>query len=126
MVANWFGGELPMLVDTRFGEPEIVVAGGGPTRLWLACELALGRVRVALLEKLPAPTGLSKALGLQARAMEILDYRGILHRFTAGNPVPPFLNFAMFPWFRVRSIFRTRGRSHSPGAGGSAACGTRD
>jgi len=71
--------------------------GGGPTGLWLSCELALARVRVTVLEKLAEPTGLSKALGLQSRTMEMLEYRGILHRFTTGNPTVPFLNFGMFP-----------------------------
>lgn len=76
---------------------DVIVAGGGPTGLWLACELALAQVHVAVLEKLAKPTGLSKALGLQARTMEMLEYRSILDRFTAANPIPPFLNFAMFP-----------------------------
>jgi 2-polyprenyl-6-methoxyphenol hydroxylase-like FAD-dependent oxidoreductase len=76
---------------------EVAVAGGGPTGLWLACELALAGVCVTVLERLAEPTGLSKALGLQARSMEMLEYRGILDRFTAGNPTPPFLNFGMFP-----------------------------
>jgi 2-polyprenyl-6-methoxyphenol hydroxylase-like FAD-dependent oxidoreductase len=78
-------------------EAEVVVAGGGPTGLWLACEVALADVRVVVLEKLAEPTGLSKALGLQSRSMEMLAYRGILDRFTAGNPSVPFLNFGMFP-----------------------------
>jgi hypothetical protein len=34
------------------------------------------------------PTGLSKALGLQARSMEQPEYRGILDRFTVGNSTP--------------------------------------
>ena len=76
---------------------DVIVVGGGPTGLWLACEVALMRVRVAVLEKLAEPTGLSKALGLQSRSMEMLEYRGILDRFTAGNATPPFLNFGMFP-----------------------------
>jgi len=76
---------------------DVIVVGGGPTGLWLACELALARVRVAVLEKVTEPTGLSKALGLQSRSMEMLEHRGILDRFTAGNPTPPFLNFGMFP-----------------------------
>jgi 2-polyprenyl-6-methoxyphenol hydroxylase-like FAD-dependent oxidoreductase len=76
---------------------DVLVVGGGPTGLWLACELALLRVNVVVLEKLAKPTGLSKALGLQSRTMEMLEYRGVLNRFTDGNPAPPFLNFAMFP-----------------------------
>jgi 2-polyprenyl-6-methoxyphenol hydroxylase-like FAD-dependent oxidoreductase len=87
--------ENPINTDVR--RPEVVVVGGGPTGLWLACELALARMRVAVLERLAEPTGLSKALGLQSRSMEMLEYRGILDRFTAGNPTPPFLNFGMFP-----------------------------
>ncbi|HEV2357906.1 MAG TPA: FAD-dependent monooxygenase, partial [bacterium] len=83
--------------DAGPGGPEVAVAGGGPTGLWLACELALAGVRVTVLERLAEPTGLSKALGLQARSMEMLEHRGILDRFTVGNPAPPFLNFAMFP-----------------------------
>lgn len=82
----------------REQEPaHVVVAGGGPTGLWLACELALTGVHVIVLERLAEPTGLSKALGLHAHSMEMLEYRGVLDRFTAGNPTPLYLNFAMFP-----------------------------
>jgi 2-polyprenyl-6-methoxyphenol hydroxylase-like FAD-dependent oxidoreductase len=79
------------------GGPEVAVVGSGPTGLWLACELALAGVRVVILERLAEPTGRSKALGLQSRSMEMLANRGILDRFTAGNPAVPFLNFGMFP-----------------------------
>jgi 2-polyprenyl-6-methoxyphenol hydroxylase-like FAD-dependent oxidoreductase len=75
---------------------DVIVVGGGPTGLWTACELGLAAVKVAVLEKLAEPTGLSKALGLQSRSMEMLAHRGILHRFTDGSPAPPFLNFGMF------------------------------
>lgn len=77
-------------------EAEVAIAGGGPTGLWLACELALAGVRVVVLERLAEPTGLSKAMGFHARSMEMLDHRGILDRFTTGNRTPPFLNFGMF------------------------------
>lgn len=85
------------MFDTGPGASEVVVAGGGPTGLWLACELALASVRVTVLERLAKPTGLSKALGLQARSMEMLEFRGILDRFTDGNQAPPFLNFGLIP-----------------------------
>ena len=75
---------------------DVVIAGAGPTGLMLACELGLAGIRATVLEKLPSPTGLSKALGLQARSMEMLDHRGLLERFGTGRRIPPFANFAMF------------------------------
>jgi 2-polyprenyl-6-methoxyphenol hydroxylase-like FAD-dependent oxidoreductase len=75
---------------------DVIIAGAGPTGLMLACELGLAGIRATVLEKLPSPTGLSKALGLQARSMEMLDHRGLLERFGTGRSAPPFANFAMF------------------------------
>ncbi|HTN84054.1 MAG TPA: FAD-dependent monooxygenase, partial [Sorangium sp.] len=51
---------------------DVVIVGGGPTGVMLACELRLAGVRPVVLERLPEPTGLSKALGLGGRAVEIL------------------------------------------------------
>ena len=48
---------------------DVVIVGAGPTGLMLACELGLLGIRATVLEKLPSPTGLSKALGLQSLAM---------------------------------------------------------
>jgi 2-polyprenyl-6-methoxyphenol hydroxylase-like FAD-dependent oxidoreductase len=90
-------GNIERIRERGSCDHDVAIVGGGPTGLWLACELALTGVRVVVLEKLAKPTGLSKALGLQSRSMEMLEYRGVLDRFTAGNAAPPFLNFAMFP-----------------------------
>ena len=65
-------------------EHAVVIAGGGPTGLMLAGELALAGVDVAIVERrasqeLPG----SRAGGLHSRTLEILDQRGIADRFLA-------------------------------------------
>jgi 2-polyprenyl-6-methoxyphenol hydroxylase-like FAD-dependent oxidoreductase len=57
---------------------DVIVAGGGPTGLMLAGELALGGAEVVVLERLQARTGQSKALNLQPRSAEVLASRGLL------------------------------------------------
>jgi 3-(3-hydroxy-phenyl)propionate hydroxylase len=61
----------------------VVIAGGGPTGLMLACELKLAGVDVLVLERLAGPSGESRAGGMHARTMEILDQRGLLGPFLA-------------------------------------------
>jgi 2-polyprenyl-6-methoxyphenol hydroxylase-like FAD-dependent oxidoreductase len=69
-------------------EHAVVVAGGGPTGLMLAGELALAGVDVAIVErrasqKLPG----SRAGGLHSRTIEVLDQRGIADRFLSEGQV---------------------------------------
>jgi 2-polyprenyl-6-methoxyphenol hydroxylase-like FAD-dependent oxidoreductase len=74
---------------------DVVIVGGGPAGLLLASELRLGGADPVVLERLPAPTGLSKALGLLGRVVQTLDYRGLLERFDAGFvPVAAYSRFA--------------------------------
>jgi 2-polyprenyl-6-methoxyphenol hydroxylase-like FAD-dependent oxidoreductase len=62
---------------------DVVIAGGGPTGLLLACELRLHGVHVLVLEKEAEPTRAVHALGLHVRSIEIMDQRGLLDRFLA-------------------------------------------
>ncbi|MEV4238425.1 FAD-dependent monooxygenase [Nocardia sp. NPDC050408] len=57
---------------------DVVIAGAGPTGLMLAYELRLAGADVAVVDGLAARTGESRAGGIHARTMEILDQRGLL------------------------------------------------
>ena len=62
----------------------VVIAGGGPTGLMLGGELALAGVDVAIVERRPnQDLPGSRAGGLHARTLEVLDQRGIVDRFLA-------------------------------------------
>jgi 2-polyprenyl-6-methoxyphenol hydroxylase-like FAD-dependent oxidoreductase len=66
----------------------VVIAGAGPTGLMLACELRLAGVEVLLLDRADGRSGQSRAGGLHARTLEILDQRGIVEEFLRiGRPV---------------------------------------
>jgi 2-polyprenyl-6-methoxyphenol hydroxylase-like FAD-dependent oxidoreductase len=66
----------------------VLIAGGGPTGLMLAGELALAGVDVVILER-RASRDLdgSRAGGLHSRTIEVLDQRGIAERFLAAGQV---------------------------------------
>jgi len=61
-------------------DTDVIVVGAGPVGLMLAGELRLGGAEVIVLERLPVPTGESRATHLHARTMEVLDQRGLLGR----------------------------------------------
>ena len=77
-------------------EHAVVIAGGGPTGLMLAGELALAGVDVAIVERRPnQDLPGSRAGGLQSRTIEVLDQRGIADRFLAEGQVAQVAGFAM-------------------------------
>jgi 2-polyprenyl-6-methoxyphenol hydroxylase-like FAD-dependent oxidoreductase len=69
-------------------EHGVVIAGGGPTGMMLAGELALAGVDVVVVERrTKQELEGSRARGLLARTIEVLDQRGIADRFlSAGEP----------------------------------------
>ena len=72
----------------------VIIAGGGPTGLLLACELALVGVRVTVFERRPEGVSQTRALGMQARSLEVLELRGIADRFLARGMSNPAGHYA--------------------------------
>jgi 2-polyprenyl-6-methoxyphenol hydroxylase-like FAD-dependent oxidoreductase len=72
----------------------IVIVGGGPVGLMLACELRLSGTDPVVLERLPALDETPKGNGLAGQIVPVLDYRGLLGRLrqeaTFAGPVPRF------------------------------------
>lgn len=76
----------------------VVIAGGGPTGLMLAGELALARIDVALVERRANQDLVgSRAGGLHARTLEVFDQRGIADRFLSRGKVAQVAGFAGAP-----------------------------
>src|SRR2546426_7031545 len=79
-------------------EHAVVVAGGGPTGLMLAGELALAGVDVAIVERRASQElAGSRAGGLHSRTIEVLDQRGIADRFLSEGQTVQVAAFAGVP-----------------------------
>ena len=75
-------------------EHAVVIAGGGPTGLMLAGELALAGVDVAIVERRPnQELAGSRAGGLHSRTIEIFDMRGIADRFLSEGQIAQVAGF---------------------------------
>jgi len=83
----------------RTPEHAVLIAGGGPTGLMLAAELALAKADVAIVERRASQdlTG-TRAGGLHARSIEILDQRGVADRFLREGTITQLAGFA---WTRL-------------------------
>src|ERR687896_2598293 len=76
-------------------EHAVVIAGGGPTGLMLAGELALAGVDVAVVERRASQElAGTRAGGLNSCTIEVLDQRGIADRFLAEGQVAQVAGFA--------------------------------
>lgn len=75
-------------------EVDVLVVGAGPTGLMLGAELALGGVRVQILERRTAAQRDSRALTLHPRSIELMDQRGLVERFLAHGRTVPEWHFA--------------------------------
>ena len=82
-------------VGAAMTEHAVVIAGGGPTGLMLAGELALAGIDVVIVERRTSQDlDGSRAGGLHSRTIEVLDQRGIAERFLSAGQVHPAVGFA--------------------------------
>jgi 2-polyprenyl-6-methoxyphenol hydroxylase-like FAD-dependent oxidoreductase len=89
----WASGDVELVA-----EHAVVVAGGGPTGLMLAGELALAGVDVAIVERRTSQELIgARAGGLHSRTIEVLDQRGIADRFLAEGQVAQVAGFSQIP-----------------------------
>ncbi len=62
---------------------DVLIVGAGPTGLTMVCELLRRGVMCRILEKAAAPATTSRAIGLQARSMEVFANMGIIEPMLA-------------------------------------------
>jgi 3-(3-hydroxy-phenyl)propionate hydroxylase len=75
-------------------EHQVVIAGGGPTGMMLAAELALAKIDVAVVERRPDHVLVgSRAGGFHSRTIEVLDQRGVADRFLAEGQIAQAATF---------------------------------
>ncbi|MEV0076769.1 FAD-dependent monooxygenase [Nocardia neocaledoniensis] len=74
---------------------DVVITGGGPTGLMLACELGLAGITAVVLERRPAASDEPKANGLLGQVVRLMDNRGLFEGLS-GSPAPPQPNSAYF------------------------------
>src|SRR3569833_3396345 len=83
-------------------DTDVLVVGGGPTGLMLAGALAAAGVSCTLLERRDEQSNLTRAFGVHARTLELLDARGLADELIASgvpaSSLGPFrLRFSRLP-----------------------------
>jgi 3-(3-hydroxy-phenyl)propionate hydroxylase len=79
-------------------EHAVVIAGGGPTGLMLAAELASARIDVVVVERRASQElDGSRAGGLHSRTIEVLDQRGVAERFLSEWQLHPNVGYSGIP-----------------------------
>src|SRR5262245_30141695 len=82
--------------EASMNEHDVVIAGAGPTGLMLAADLKLAGVEPLIVERRPNQhIAGSRAGGLHARSIEVLDQRGVADRFLSAGQITNKAGFAL-------------------------------
>ncbi|HSX09140.1 MAG TPA: FAD-dependent monooxygenase [Candidatus Saccharimonadales bacterium] len=74
-------------------KPQILIVGAGPTGLMMACQLTVFGIPFRIIEKNDHPVKESRALGIQARTLEIFRQMGIVDEFLKNGQKTKALNY---------------------------------
>ncbi len=77
----------------RRGAHPVLIAGGGPTGLALACQLLRREVPCRVVDKAEGPLSISRAIGLSPRSLEVLDECGVAERLLEVGIATPIAAF---------------------------------
>ncbi|UEP22255.1 FAD-dependent monooxygenase [Burkholderia ambifaria] len=69
------------MADTLLDIPPVLIVGAGPTGLAAAMSLARARVPVRIIDRLTTPAPYSRAIGIQARTLEMLEQHRAVEPF---------------------------------------------
>jgi 2-polyprenyl-6-methoxyphenol hydroxylase-like FAD-dependent oxidoreductase len=72
-----------MTTVTPSSDCQVLVVGAGPTGLTLAAQLLARGIRTRIIDKAEGPAPHSRALGIHARTLELLDSMGLADDFVA-------------------------------------------
>lgn len=95
-------------------DTDVLIVGAGPTGLMLANQLARRGVRVMIVDAHEGPAQQTRAMGVQARTLEIYDRLGIAEEAIGAGAITRAVNF----WAEARHTARVpigeAGRTQSP------------
>ncbi|WP_374967372.1 FAD-dependent monooxygenase [Lysinibacillus sp. RS5] len=84
---------------------DVVIVGGGPTGLMVACELKIAGINAVVLERRIEVVPQPRALTLHTRSIEILAMRGILDRFMSQSQPQSKIEYAFLEtWLDVSKL----------------------
>ena len=93
---------------------DVIIVGAGPTGLALACQLIRHGVDFVIVDKNEATTPHSKAIGVQARTLEIYEQIGLAEKLIAGGIRAEAARMIVGGKIRGEIVFGEYGKGMSP------------